>query len=113
MGDILTSTDEQALWSGLANRTQNAFRSVGGKLFLTSRKLSFVAHQFDTNFWGTNWSVEIHEIKAIGLQPIDLKDLFGGGLRKRLRVELADGSVEYFVVNQLDKVLVLLRQHIC
>jgi hypothetical protein len=80
-------------------------------LYLTNRKLSFVAHQFDTNFWGQNWSAEIHTITAIDIMPIDLKDLFGGGLRKRLRVELADGSVEFFVVNQLDKVMALLRQH--
>ncbi|MBL0386047.1 hypothetical protein JJB07_05215 [Tumebacillus sp. ITR2] len=107
MEDVWTSAGEQTLWSCLANRTQNAFRSVGGKLYLTSHKLSFVAHQFDSNFLGQNWSVEIHEIKSV-----DLQDLFGGGLRKRLRVELSDGTVELFVVNQLDKVIALLKQHI-
>ncbi|KEO84576.1 hypothetical protein [Tumebacillus flagellatus] len=113
MEDVLTSAGEQTLWSGLANRTQNAFRAVSGTLYLTNRKLSFVVHPFDSNVWGQNWSAELHEIKAVDLHPIDLKDLFGGGLRKRLRVEMVDGSVELFVVNHLERVIALLRQQIC
>lgn len=112
MEEVSLGVGEQTVWSGLANRTQNAFRTVGGKLYLTSDKLSFVAHPFDTNFWGQNWSAEISEIKSVGLQPIHLKELLGGGLRKRLRIEMVDGHVEFFVIHQLDKVLALLSQQL-
>lgn len=112
MNEVLTSDGEQTLWSGLANRTQNAFRAAGGTLYLTNRKLSFIVHPFDSNAWDSNWSVDLHDIQSVNLHPIDLKDLFGGGLRKRLRVEMTDGHAELFLVNHLDHVIALLRQHI-
>jgi hypothetical protein len=48
--------------------------------------------------------VPLTAIRAVGRQAPG-GQTFGGGLRARLRLDLADGGVELFVVNRLDDVI--------
>jgi len=95
---------EAVVWQQLANRTQSAGRAVGGRLFLTSTRLLFEPNRVDAATGGENWSAPLTDIKSVGKQSRDGNPL-SGGLRDRLRLTLADGSAELFVVNRLDKVI--------
>lgn len=99
---------ETVLWSRFANRTQSEYRAVGGKLFLTNQRLLFSPHFIDHLTGGEKWSVDLVSIQTIDKQP-EGGDLFGGGLRDRLRISLHNGGVELFVVNDLDSVIEYLQ----
>jgi hypothetical protein len=90
-------------WSCRANRTQSTFRAVGGQLVLEDGRLEFRPHGFDRALAGKGWSVPLGAIRAVGTEPRGMNP-FNGALRQRLRVEADDGSVELFVVNELDAV---------
>jgi hypothetical protein len=47
--------------------------------------------------------VALARIRSVGIEPRGLNP-FSGALRKRLRVETDDGSVELFVVQNVDEV---------
>lgn len=95
-------------WSCLANRTQNSWRAVGGRLFVTDKRILFKPHLFDYIFAGKKWYANLEDIKSIGMQEKG-GDIFGGGLRNRLKIILKDGTEELFVVNSLDEVLEKLK----
>jgi hypothetical protein len=91
--------DEQVVWSLAANRIQPSGRAVGGKLFLTDRRLTFCPHWVDGATGGRTWDVSLAEVAAIGTAAE------GGKRRERLRIELSDGTEEHFVVNRLADVV--------
>jgi hypothetical protein len=89
---------EQVAWSQGANRIQKSGRAVGGKLFLTDRRLVFCPHWVDGVMGGKTWKTPLAAIAAAGAAP-------KGGRRDRLRIELDDGEEELFVVNHLAEVV--------
>jgi hypothetical protein len=93
---------EEVVWSQGANRIQPSGRAVGGKLFLTDRRLIFCPHWVDGATGGKTWDTPLAEVAAVGTAPKEGK---GGGLRDRLRIELADGEEQRFVVNRLADVV--------
>ena len=103
--------DEAVLWSRRANRFQGS-RAVGGRLALTDRRLMFAPHRFDAALVGKRWEAKLSEIRTVGIEPrgSGVKGLFGGGMRKRLRVRAAAGDEEHFLVNKLDHVLESLEE---
>jgi hypothetical protein len=98
---------EEVAWSQGANRIQGSGRAVGGKLFLTTRRLVFCPHWVDGATGGRTWDVPLDQVTGIGTIP---KGSPGGGARGRLKIELADGEAERFVVNRLEQVVEQLRQ---
>lgn len=92
---------ERVLDGWFANHTQHAQRATGGRMWLTDRRLHFEPHGVDRALAGKTWSVPLREIAEVGTTPVDLRHFFGGGLRRRLRVVLRDGSEWYFVLNRL------------
>jgi hypothetical protein len=90
-------------WSCRANRTQSTFRAVGGELALEQDRLEFCPHGFDKALAGEGWSAPLGGIRSVGTEPRGMNP-FNGALRERLRLEAEDGSVELFVVNELDAV---------
>jgi hypothetical protein len=90
-------------WSCRANRTQSTFRAVGGQLALEGDRLEFRPHGFDRALAGKGWSAPLTSIRSVGTEPRGMNP-FNGALRQRLRVEAEDGSVELFVVGDLDEV---------
>jgi hypothetical protein len=102
---------ESVTWSRRANRFQGS-RAVGGRLALTDRRLMFAPHRFDAALVGKRWEARLGEIRTAGVEPrgSSVKGLFGGGMRKRLRVRTAAGDEEHFLVNKLDQVLESLEE---
>jgi hypothetical protein len=80
--------DEEVLWSAKASRFQSKFRSVGGKLYLTDRRLLFGRHEIDANFGGQEWDAPLEEL-------VDAKVR---GAFKHVIVTRSDGGEERFVV---------------
>jgi hypothetical protein len=91
-------------WERRANRTTSAMRAVGGKLAVVGDRLAFSPHGFDRAFAATDWSVPLAEIASFETEGLNPKQLFGGGLRKRLAVVTRDGQRELFVVSKPDDV---------
>src|SRR5438067_4703298 len=88
---------EQVVWSQGANRIQSSGRAVGGKLFLTDRRLVFCPHWVDGATGGKTWEVSRASIATVGRAAKGVK-------RDRLRIEVAGGDEELFVVNHLAEV---------
>jgi hypothetical protein len=94
--------------SFLANRTQSSNRAVGGKLFITNQRIIFLPHLCDHLSGGKIFQASFAEINEISRLPAG-GDLFGGGLRDRLKIGLTTYA-ELFVVNKLDHVIEVLTQ---
>lgn len=107
--DLATREEETIRHSETCNRTQNRRRAVGGRLWVTERRLVFRPHAFDDSLAGRAREVPLDDIETVDTfaayrdparilrHPLDA--LFGGGLRTRLRVETADGETDLFVVS--------------
>lgn len=93
--------DEQVLWEKAANRFQNRLRAVGGRLYLTDRRLVFGRHQFDARLGGKEWAAPLSQITDVEAR--------GRGPLRKVHVTLRDGTVERFVVRPSDEVAGLLR----
>jgi hypothetical protein len=95
---------EEVRWSKTANRMQGS-RGVGGKLFLTDRRIVFTPHLIDAAIKGKGWAAALDSIAEIGVQErgTGRGQALGAGIRNRLRIALRDGSDELFVVNKLDE----------
>ncbi len=105
---ILAAT-ERVEWTQNANRTQSEQRAVGGRLFLTDTRLLFQPSRFDARTGGDLWSAPLDAIRRVGDEPPD-GNRRSGGLRTRPRVALADGGVEFFVVNHVGRVIEVIRR---
>lgn len=101
--------DERVVESVRANHSQSIGRAVGGKLFVTDRRLVFVPHRVDAVLGGTPVRVDLDAIATVTTESRGgrgiVDTLFGGGLRERLRVETVDDAVELFVVSDLPAVV--------
>ena len=103
---------EQVRETWLANHTQHAQRATGGRLYLTDRRLVFEPHAVDRALDGKVWSVPLRIVTGVDRSERDLSHFFGGGLRRRLRVRLDDGSEWFFVVNRTRRCAETLRGHL-
>lgn len=95
---------ETLSWERRANHAVG-MRAIGGKLHLTSRRLVFEPHGFDKATGGADWQRSLDNVTGAGAAPRQLTGLFNGGLRKRLQIDLRDGSSELFVIGDLDEVV--------
>lgn len=89
-------------WSVRANMTQG-WRAVGGKLAVDDGRIGFAPHGFDRSTGGRSFDRPLVDLDSIDLVPRTLHP-FNGGLRKRLRLRLSDGSEALFVVTGPAKV---------
>ena len=79
---------EEVCWEARANRFQQKFRSIGGRIYLTDRRLVFAPHKLDTRLGGHAWSAQL----------ADLDRAFVNGLLKNVRVVTRDGEMQRFVI---------------
>lgn len=103
---------EEILWRRNANYEQAALRYLGGKLFLTDRRLIFLPHRLDEATGGRSWACELTDISAVGVEPAQLSAPFFGlaaRMRRRLRVEMRSGQNEFFVVNRVNEAVERIR----
>ena len=101
---------ERLLWSVAANHDQ-ADRAIGGKLFVTSRRLVFTANRIEARMRGIDWEAPLETFRDCGVADRDLKKTLAGGMRRRLRLVLADGSEELFVVKDAEEAAKEIRRH--
>src|ERR1035437_2714950 len=83
-----------------ANRSQGK-RAVGGGLHFTTRRVLFCPNAIDARLGGDPWSCSLGELTGASVEPgrFALGELFSGGLRDRLRVEVRAKAPELFVVS--------------
>jgi hypothetical protein len=80
--------DEQVVWEARANRFQARVRSIGGRIYLTDRRLIFAPNRFERKVGGRAW----------GARLIDLECAFVKGPMKTVRVVSGAGAEERFVI---------------
>jgi len=112
--DPVLRTGETVEWQRRAARQTSAFIAGGGRLLLTSTRL---IHDPNRMLFGRPWSTERANISGVTIEPrgplvVLLPGLPQGRLRNRLRVELADNSVQLFLVRNFDLVLPDLRSRL-
>jgi hypothetical protein len=78
---------ESVLWDSAANHDQ-ADRAVGGKMTLTSERLTFTANRMEARMGGRDWAAPRSALVGFAVADRALKEALGGGLRRRLRVNL-------------------------
>ena len=94
-GSVATSREPPA------GRTE----AVGGRVFLTNKRVIFMANRFDHAAGGDDWSRPLTDIVVVSIEPrsfgipLVTPDV---DLRRRLRMECRDGTVELFVVNHVE-----------
>lgn len=92
--------DEQVLWSQAANRFQGRLRSVGGKLFITDRRLVFGPHDFDAALRGEQWSAPLSEIESVEVV----------GRLRLVHIHLTEGRRERFVLRPAEEHAAVIRE---
>lgn len=81
---------EEIRWEARANRFQQKIRSVGGRLYLTDRRLIFAPNKFETRIGGKPWTSRL----------LDLEQAFSDGSIRTVRVVTKGGEGQRFVVGQ-------------
>jgi hypothetical protein len=79
---------EQLCWSARANRMQRRVRAVGGRLYLTDRRLIFGCSKLEGLLGGKEWSAPLVELASA--TPQDRV--------RTIHVGTAGGGVERFVI---------------
>jgi hypothetical protein len=86
-----TESGELVAWSARANMVQRRVRAVGGRLYLTDRRLVFGRSRTESFLGGKESSANLG----------DLASASAGG-KRTIRVECEDGRVERFVIDSAD-----------
>lgn len=79
---------EEVRWEARANRFQWKIRAIGGRIYLTDRRLVFAPHKFDARLRGHPWSARL----------VDLDRAYVGGPMKTVRVVASNGEEQRFVM---------------
>ena len=99
---------ERVLMKPGANRSQGN-RAIGGRLFVTDRRVIFVPNIVDRLTGATTWTCGLSDVGDVGTAERSLNEPFSGAARRRLEVRLAGGGKELFVVNHVESVGKALR----
>ena len=86
-----------------ASRATSRLRAVGGRLSVEDARLVFRPLAFDRLLRAREWSVPLAAIAGTGVAPARLPEMFAGGSRPRLEVQLRDGGTERFVVSDPER----------
>jgi hypothetical protein len=79
---------EEVRWEARANRFQQKVRAIGGRIYLTDRRLVFAPSKFEEKTAGQAWSARL----------VDLDRAFVHGPLKTVRVMAKDGEMHRFVI---------------
>lgn len=79
---------ESVVWSAKANMVQWRVRAVGGRLYLTDRRLVFARNTAESHLGGKEWSAGLGKLASAS-----------SGGRRSIRVECKDGRVERFIID--------------
>jgi hypothetical protein len=95
---------EQLIFKFVANHSRGN-RAVGGRVFVTNRRLVFSPNIVDRMTLQKEWHWPSDAIEEVGVADPTTELLFSGGMRRRLRVRLNNGAEELFVVNHVEEVV--------
>jgi hypothetical protein len=90
---------EELLWSQGSSRRQSRFRTVGGRLYLTNRRLVFAPHKMDARHGGHEWDVALSDVAGFRV----------AGRMKWVEADLRDGSIERFALRPADETVASLN----
>ena len=99
---IVLPAGETLVWRAGVNWTHQGL-ARGGHLALTSQALLFQPNRVDAVSGARTWRLPLAAVRSVGVQPVTWSDFFSGGLRRRMRLDLVDGSVALLVINKLDQ----------
>jgi hypothetical protein len=99
--DIVLDPGETLVWRVGVNWMHQGI-AAGGHLALTSTSLVFQPNRVDSS-WTGPWRLPLTAVARVGVQPVTWRHVFSGGLRRRMRLELVDGSIALLVINRLDR----------
>lgn len=85
-------------------------RPLGGKLYLTNKRLLFSPHFLDSIFGGEKTTIDIQTVEDVLRQPFhENNETESTGAKSdkvdKLTLELSDGTTRSFVVSDLEKAL--------
>jgi hypothetical protein len=75
-------------------------RAVGGKLVVLHDTLVFHPLAAERALFADDWSVQLADVASFEIEPVNLRHLLSGGVRKRLAVVIRDGRRELFAVTK-------------
>jgi hypothetical protein len=78
---------EKVRWEARANRFQQRIRAIGGRIYLTDRRLVFAPNKFEEKIVGRAWSARL----------VELDRAFVRGPMKTVRIVANDGETQRFV----------------
>jgi hypothetical protein len=82
----------------LANYSESSMRAVGGRLIFTTQRIAFVPHRIDAMFKAKAWERPVADVVGAKVLGRAASGVLGGGLRRRLAIDFADGDQMLFVV---------------
>jgi hypothetical protein len=107
---------ERVLAKFAANREQSVMRQVGGRLYLTDRRLIFQPNRFDSVLQGDRWGVDLNRIEKISVFPRSWRSIplagQAAGFRNRLEIRQIDGDADLFVVNRVKHIASRIQREI-
>jgi hypothetical protein len=108
--DVEDEAGSKALiWRHSASQIQSARGTVGGSLYLTAGRLLFRPDSLEAAIGGQQWSARLSTVRSASIQ-LRGGNVLKGGLRDRLRIDLADGSSELFVVDRINEVIEVINE---
>ena len=101
--DLRLLAGEQLVWQVACNWEQRGV-ARGGRLGLTSQALIFEPNRLDGLMGGKGRRVQLADIASVGVEGGGVpKSPVSGGIRRRMRLDLADGQREFLLVSDLDR----------
>lgn len=91
---------EETIASYHVNHLRSEGRPLGGKLYLTDQRLLFSPHLVDSLLGGEKAAIDVYDVDAVTRG--ETTDVDDPDPPETLRLELADGSRESFVVDDLE-----------
>ncbi|HEX4669608.1 MAG TPA: hypothetical protein VH275_06505 [Solirubrobacterales bacterium] len=73
---------EEVRWEARANRFQHGVRAIGGRIYLTDRRLVFAPNKFEEKVAGRAWSAQLADLDTTFVKGAD-KDRSRRGERRR------------------------------
>lgn len=107
MGGFVASpklADGEEILLGPAAKRLVDGRGVGGRLYVTDRRLVFQPNVLYRLTTAEAWELPFEQVAAVGDVDRNIDEALAGGLRRRLSIRTATGRNELFDVNHLERV---------
>jgi hypothetical protein len=102
--DIRTKPGESIIWRGRCNWLQGA-AARGGSTAFTSQRVLFEPNRMDGLLGAHSRDISLGEIDSVTIDAAikNVRSPLSGGLRRRIRIHLANGTHEVFLVSDAER----------